>query len=222
MTYLCIHGCGKLATYTTKHGKPQCDTHHRKCPAVLQKGYKTNQKKYGGKMPAASPDVRLKMQKTTEARYGVTNASSSDIIKNIRKKKSIESYGVDNVSKSELVKSSIRAKAVERWKEIYKGKDFTADGLSRKEYSNRAAQYADTQYKRYANIIDPDKKRSKDWHIDHIFSVTDGFLNNVPINIISDITNLRLISDKENYSKHRNSHKSLDDLYEDFYSSRRS
>jgi hypothetical protein len=43
------------------------------------------------------------------------------------------------------------------------------------------------------NILDPENKQGKYWHVDHIYSVTDGFLNNVPINVISDISSLRLI-----------------------------
>jgi len=55
--------------------------------------------------------------------------------------------------------------------------------------------------------------------VDHIYSITDGFINNVPVNVISDISNLRLIRDTENYKKHKKSEKTLDELYEDFYGS---
>ena len=98
----------------------------------------------------------------------------------------------------------------------YKNKKFTADGLTKKQYIRRCQQYAGTQYQRHKEILDPDNLRGKDWHIDHIYSVTDGFLNDVPINVISDVTNLRLISSTENYKKTKNSHKSLAELYEDF------
>lgn len=222
MINLCCHGCGRPATHVTKSNKYQCAPHHRQCPAVLEKGYETNKEKYGGKMPAASKAVRDKMQETTKDRFGVTNASSSLEIKEKKKQKALDRYGVDNVSKAESIKDTIRNKTKERWQGVYKNKNFSSEGLTRKQYGDRANQYAETQYQRNKDLLDPEHKRGKHWHLDHIYSVTDGFLNNVPINVISDISNLRLISDKENYAKSCNSHKSLDQLYEDFYESTRS
>ena len=213
---LCDNGCGKEATYTTKGGKHQCARHHRSCPAVLQKGFLTNMEKYGGKTPANSAAVREKMIATTVERYGVTNASSSATVKEKRKQVMIERYGVENPSYIDEVKEKISESKIQYWKEVYQGKDFSVEGLTRKQYADRAHQYAETQYQRNKHIIDPEGKRGKHWHVDHIYSVTDGFLNEVPINIISDISNLRLISDLENYRKHKSSHKSLKALYEDF------
>ena len=215
---LCDHGCGRTANYITKSGKQQCSPHHRSCPAVLQKGYSTNVEKYGGKTPASSAKVREKMMLTSVERYGVANPSSSNIIKEKRKQVMIDRYGVENPSHIDTVKTQLSNLRTQYWAEVYKNKDFDKDGLTREQYSNRAGQYANTQYNRYKDIIDPEHKRGKHWHVDHIYSVTDGFLNNVPINIISDISNLRLISDKENYAKHRTSSKSLDQLYEGYYS----
>lgn len=217
--YLCYHGCGQPALFQTKSGKHQCNAHHRSCPAVLEKGYNTNQQKYGGKQPAASSEVRDRMQETSKERYGVANASSSPLIKEKRKKVLNERYGVSNAAHIPEARAKISSHANERWATVYQGKEFTAEGLTRKQYSARAGQYADTQYQRHKHWLDPENKRGKHWHVDHIYSVTDGFLNNVSIDVISDITNLRLISDKENYAKNRHSHKSLDQLYEDYSTS---
>ena len=214
---LCDNGCGKEATYTTKGGKHQCARHHRSCPAVLQKGFLTNMIKYGGKTPASSTEVREKMMATSVERYGVPNASSSATIKEKRRQVMIERYGVENPSYIDEVREQISNSKKQYWEEVYKGKDFSVDGLTREQYANRAGQYAETQYKKFKHIIDPEGKRGKHWHVDHVYSVTDGFLNEVPINIISDISNLRLISDKENYAKSKSSHKSLTELYEDYH-----
>jgi hypothetical protein len=213
---LCGYGCGRSATHTTKNGKHICAKHHRSCPAVLDKGYKTNLVKYGSTTPAGSESVLKKMQSTTMERYGVANISSAKKTKIKKKKKALERYGVDNVSKATAVKQLIGKKASDRWNNIYKDKNFTADGLNRKEYGSRASQYADTQYRRNQTIIDPENKRGRHWHVDHIYSVTDGFLNDVPVNIISDISNLRLITDKDNYKKHKKSDKTIEQLYEDY------
>lgn len=172
--------------------------------------------KYGGKTPANSSEVREKMMATSVERYGVPNASSSTTVKEKRRQVMIERYGVENPSYIDEVREQISNSKKQYWEEVYKGKDFSVDGLTREQYANRAGQYADTQYNKFKHIIDPEGKRGKHWHLDHIYSVTDGFLNEVPINIISDISNLRLISDKENYAKSKSSHKSLTELYEDF------
>jgi hypothetical protein len=214
--HLCYYGCGQKSTHRTKNGKYICAAHHRCCPAVLNKGYQTNLSKYGSKTPASSESVRKKMQDTNIDRYGVENASSLESVKQIRREKALAEYGVDNVSKSESIKKLIADRKTEYWTNVYKIKQFTSEGLTREQYGRRCHQYADTQYFRHQQQIDPDSKRSKHWHVDHIYSVTDGFLNDVPINVISDISNLRLISDKDNYKKHKKSDKSLEQLYEDY------
>ena len=160
--------------------------------------------------------MREKMRATTVEKYGVENASSLEFVKQIRRKKALAKYGVDNVSKADSIKKILAEQRSEYWAEVYKTKKFTADGLTRYQYGRRCHQYAETQYHRHQQQIDPEGKRSKHWHVDHIYSVTDGFLNDVPVNVISDISNLRLISDTDNYAKHKKSEKNLDQLYEDY------
>lgn len=189
---LCQNGCGKVATHTAKNGKHTCTVRPAGCAIVL-----------------------AKMKATTLARYGVENASSLHSVKQLRKAQALAVYGVDNVSKSTVVKQVISQKQIDYWKGVYAGKDFTIGGLSREQYSRRATQYATTQYSRNKDTIDPEGKRSKHWHVDHIYSVTDGFLNDVPIDIISNISNLRLISANANYIKHDKSEKTLAQLYKD-------
>ena len=191
---LCENGCGKTATHITLKGKHVCGKKAAQCPSVLKK-----------------------MQATTLLNHGVTNISSSKKTKATKKKKALAKYGVDNVSKASAVKTVIAQKATKRWEEIYDGKNFTIDGLTRSQYRHRCQQYANTQYAKFRKQLDPDNKRGRNaYHLDHIYSVTDGFLNDVPVNILSDISNLRLISDKDNYKKHQKSEKSLNQLYEDY------
>lgn len=49
--------------------------------------------------------------------------------------------------------------------------------------------------------------------VDHMYSIADGFANNVPLDVISHHFNLRLITVAENRSKAGKSIISLDDLY---------
>lgn len=59
-------------------------------------------------------------------------------------------------------------------------------------------------------------KRSVSMHLDHIFSIFEGFKNNILPLYIAHHTNLRIISRSENCSKNKKSGKSLNELFEDF------
>ena len=147
---------------------------------------------------------------------GVQNTSQLQTVKDKKRKRALEKYGVDNVSKSETIKENLRNIRKRYWDVVNKSKEFTNDGLTKIQYRHRCQQYANTQYLRHKHLLDPENKRGKHWHVDHIYSVSDGFINDIPVNIISDITNLRLIQDTQNYKKHRNSEKTRDQLFEDY------
>lgn len=57
------------------------------------------------------------------------------------------------------------------------------------------------------------KQTPKGFVIDHMFSVYDGYKNEVPLNIISAPVNLRLVTEQENLRKHKNSIVTLNELY---------
>lgn len=147
---------------------------------------------------------------------GVDNASQLDSVKQKKKETCLKNHGVEHYAQCKEGRTLRSQNKINYWNKVYQNKDFTADGLTRAQYKNRAMQYADTQYRRYQHIIDPDCLRSRTYHLEHIFSLTDGFLNDVPINIISDISNLRMLPSTENYRKNSSSHKTLQELYEDY------
>lgn len=49
---------------------------------------------------------------------------------------------------------------------------------------------------------------------DHLYSITDGWLNNIPPKIIRHPANCALLPHKENQSKHKKSKITIDDLYQ--------
>tara|TARA_B100000929_G_C15490895_1_gene414415 strand:+ start:943 stop:1713 length:771 start_codon:yes stop_codon:yes gene_type:complete len=137
-------------------------------------------------------------------------------MKQSRKKTFTERYGVENASHIADSKSKISESKTAYWKEYYRNKDFTAEGLTKAQYRHRAQQYAETQYNRYKDLIDPEGLRSSNYHLDHVYSVSDGFLNDVPVDVISDVSNLMLIEAKTNLSKNKTSGKTLEQLYKDY------
>lgn len=142
--------------------------------------------------------------------------SNTNIAKAARKETMQTRYGVSNAFQTESTRKVLSEKKLAYWQDHYSNKDFTKFGLTTTQYRHRANQYAETQYKRFKERIDPDNLRSKDYHLDHVFSVADGFINDVPIDVISDVSNLRIINASENLSKSKTSGKTIEQLYEDY------
>ena len=55
------------------------------------------------------------------------------------------------------------------------------------------------------------------YHLDHIFSIFEGFYNNIPPYIIGNICNLRMIHYKINIRKHIHSDITKDELFNRFF-----
>lgn len=64
--------------------------------------------------------------------------------------------------------------------------------------------------------IDPTSLRSKDWHLDHAFSIKAGFIHNIDPKIIGSKQNLRIISQHDNCTKGAKCSITLEQLLEDY------
>jgi hypothetical protein len=90
------------------------------------------------------------------------------------------------------------------------------NGRSRKQYTASARHQTNLTYKQYKHILDPNNLRSREYVLDHIYSVFDGFTNEVPVNVLCHYTNLTLIHKTDNSSKNCRSDKTIEQLYEDY------
>jgi hypothetical protein len=83
-------------------------------------------------------------------------------------------------------------------------------------YRKAVNKETEKNYRKFKNIINPfGYNRGRDaFHLDHIYSVLHGFLNNVDISIISSPENLRLVLSNMNLTKNSKSDISLEDLKE--------
>ena len=90
------------------------------------------------------------------------------------------------------------------------------NGRSRKQYTAAVRHRTNLVYGEFKYILDPDNKRSRDYVLDHVYSVFDGFTNEVPINVLCHHTNLKLIHKTDNSSKNCRSDKTIEQLYEDY------
>ena len=72
-------------------------------------------------------------------------------------------------------------------------------------------------WKKYTNIINPHNLiRGKDYHLDHMYSIQRGFLDNIPPNIIGHYTNLQVITSTNNLTKNNKCSKILEQVYRDY------
>ena len=71
----------------------------------------------------------------------------------------------------------------------------------------------------YKKLINPNKlKRSKHkYHLDHIYSVMDGFRNSVQPEVISNPNNLQILWCIDNINKNDNSNQIKKELYLGYY-----
>jgi hypothetical protein len=122
----------------------------------------------------------------------------------------MKKYGVDNPSKCPAIQQKLSKSAINR----YSGTDRTLA----KEYYNAVNLVTKKNWYEHFYDINPNKlQRSRDLHLDHIYSICEGFKNNIQPEIIGHWTNLRLIPKIENSSKGSDCHKTLDQLYEDYH-----
>ena len=59
-------------------------------------------------------------------------------------------------------------------------------------------------------------ERGKNYHLDHIYSVADGFSNGILPQIIANPTNLQLLSAFDNQSKQRRSDMTKEELFQKY------
>lgn len=124
----------------------------------------------------------------------------------------LEKYGVDNPSKCPKIQQKLSDAATKR----YSGVDRTEIN----QYYKEVKKITKRSWKKYWHLINlSGVTRSPDWHLDHIFSIKEGFSNSIPAEIIGHWTNLRIIAREQNSSKGSDCHKTKEQLYEDYYNS---
>lgn len=69
-------------------------------------------------------------------------------------------------------------------------------------YAQRVRCLTEITFKKYKDIINPSgQNRSKNWQVDHKFSISEGFKNNIEPEIIAHYTNLQMLTNIINIKK---------------------
>lgn len=98
-------------------------------------------------------------------------------------------------------------------------KNYTKEELEEfKNYRKRIIYLSNKNFCRFYYVINPKeyKRGRKDYHLDHIYSVKDGFDNNIPVEVISCPINLQMIYYKDNHTKSKRSDMSKEELYDKY------
>ena len=118
-----------------------------------------------------------------------------------RQETSLLRYGVDNPSKSEKIKQQLRTKT---------------DVTEQDRYYREVRNHTEYNWRYHKNKIPNGNSRNIINHLDHIYSIKNGYDNNIPPEIIGHWTNLQVIENKRNNKKGQTNGKTKNKLYEDY------
>jgi hypothetical protein len=175
----------------------------------------------------SSGDFIKKREKTWKDKYG---DDFYKIIQEKRRKNIIDKHGCENVFQLESTKNKRKESLLEKYgSEKYNNPDKTRETRIKNgtqindesvdkfiEYKKVVINRTITIYRNNKHLINSNNlKRSKrTYHIDHLFSIKQGFLKNLPVEIISHPCNLHMIHYKENLIKQDSCWITLNELLE--------
>lgn len=165
---------------------------------IKNKKIQTSLRNNGTEYPAQSKEILDKMKKTTLARYGKEYAAQTKEFREAVRETVRAKYGVHNIGQNAKIKKDIRRS------HVLAGSWVPVESMSDYEIYKRQVWKETNKHK---NSLPNYKLRgraniSKDaYHIDHNFSIYEGFKNNILPNIIGGIKNLSMINCIENIKK---------------------
>jgi len=144
-------------------------------------------------------------KKTCLQKFGVEHYYQSDDFRNKYIQTCMDKFGVDNVWKSKYFKNLMIDKG------IYLSDE---EKTEKQKYYLEVLKYTNRSYVEFFDFINNENNRSIDFHLDHIYSIYDGFKNKIDPIILGSIINLQLLPAKINIKKNKNSWITLDELNE--------
>lgn len=145
-------------------------------------------------------------------------AASNDKSKEKRESTILSKYGVNNIFKDKTVIEEIKKVKRENRESLYGCiRDYRT---LKNQFDWRVKYHTNKTYEKYKNIIDPNGLRGRHYHVDHMYSKYDAFNNDVPIEILCHWSNLILVPYLNNLEKNKKSSKSIEELYEHYYTLR--
>jgi len=201
------------------YGKSLPDYRKKQNSDNMKKLWKTDEwrKKYilgierfiinNGYYPGTDNQSKEKRKETMVERYGIEHNWNGIFGERDCDKTTIDKYGKSSI---ELRQNAITLDVIEKRKKSII-KNYT--GMSYNEYMNKLSE-KEKYYKKVLNItkkqpiklLENYKKRGRAgidgaYHLDHIIPIIYGFINDIPSEIIGDISNLQFITWEDNLHK---------------------
>lgn len=203
----CEHGCGNDATMYVRgknnsSGLFVCDKIPAKCPAISQKCVLKNLNKEEFRNRVSAGKTRVNENGLTSAQMGALKMREIDDITGLRKSHIAAMKGV-----AKRIKSGPDSRIGDRKQEYA-------------FYKREVQRHTRQSYSLYKEFINPSDLPigKKSYHIDHIYSIVNGFINNIPAEIIGHYSNLQVLLGVENCRKNHRSWLTLEKLYEKYNS----
>ena len=197
--------CGNYARYQFKSGKVCCQSVASNCPS---------------KRVEINNSIAQKL-KTTVDENGLTLTQQKATKTAQTKRTDIDEFGKNGYDRfSEKLKETIEASR-DKYGRTYQSRSKLTDKEfflkpEKEQYHALVWALTEQQYREHFGKIKLASMRSTEYHLDHIYSISEGFRQKVPAEVIAHYTNLRVIPASLNCSKQDECHKTLTQLYEDF------
>lgn len=201
--------CPITGEFVKWHENRYLGTYNRKATVELLK----MTGKYVNKFSEESNEKRRQgnLRAVKNGRKYRDKSTYDDTAKENAKKTFLKNYGVDNPSKHIDIRNKISKYRIDN--------GATPKHLRplRSIYVEAVRYYTNRNWIEHFDTINPKRLNRSLNSLDHIYSAQMGFINNIPPYIIGHYTNLRVIPLGENSSKGLKCHKTLDELYDDYF-----
>lgn len=216
--------CRSVGENNGMYGKTHTDEVKKKLSEVAFKPYNEKLKEeYGVDNVSFLPEIKLKKGQI------LINENNA---KNLCNNTGLEFISFDGNNKNALLTVKCEKGHIfeRRWHSIRKGitgcLECYYDRLREKGISNlkgfdlykqKVDQYTRISTRLYSKYINNLELRSREWHLDHKFSVCEGFKNNIPPYIIGSYYNLEIMNGIENMKKQENCSITKHELFEKYF-----
>jgi hypothetical protein len=180
--------------------------------ATRDKALNTMFEKYGCHI-SKTQQYKTKYKETSMNNHGFDHPFKSSKVKSKIIDKNIYLYGERHPMKNpEIVSKGIQTKKEKGL--IFKWSD--EEIKSYEKYRQKVTYLSDKSYLENIDLINPEKLNRGHLtnHLDHIYPVILGFVNNIDAKLISNYKNLQLLPHLENRSKGERTDMSIEDFYD--------
>ena len=196
----------------------------------MDKNKETCLQKYGYDNVFKVPEIKEKINSTNLEKYGTIHVTQNEEIMNRVKQTNLNNYGVEWSFQSENNKTKSKATwmlnygchvscAAEIKEKIRITNENKGKWMPLEEWSEFKLYSSDvwktTQHQDLKSLVNFEKRgrNSGEYHIDHKYSIFQGFKDNIPAEIIGSIVNLEMLESRENMSKNIKCSVTKEDLY---------